>query len=84
MADDIARWLEGLGLSQYAQAFAENEIEFDLLPKLTDDDLKELSAVPPPENASPTSKESERVSPALCCDGPAPTATTGEYGSLTG
>ncbi len=23
MADDIAQWLEGLGLGQYAQAFAE-------------------------------------------------------------
>ncbi len=26
MADDIAQWLEGLGLGQYAQAFAENDI----------------------------------------------------------
>jgi hypothetical protein len=42
VADDIAQWLEGLGLGQYAQAFADNAIEFDLLPKLTDDDLKEL------------------------------------------
>ena len=42
MADDIAQWLEGLGLGQYAQAFAENAIVHALLPKLTDDDLKEL------------------------------------------
>ncbi len=37
MADDIAQWLEGLGLGQYAQAFAENNIGFDILPRLSDD-----------------------------------------------
>ena len=42
MADDIVQWLEGLGLGQYAQTFAENDIEHDLLPKLTDDDLEKL------------------------------------------
>ena len=42
MADDIARWLEGLGLGQYAQAFAENDIDLRALPHLSDDDLKEL------------------------------------------
>ncbi len=42
MADDIAQWLEGLGLSQYTQAFAENTVGFDVLPRLSDDDLKEL------------------------------------------
>ena len=42
MADDIGRWLEGLGLGKYANLFAENEISFDALPHLTEDDLKEL------------------------------------------
>ena len=42
MADDIARWLEGLGLGQYAQAFAQNNIELDVVPDLSEDDLKEL------------------------------------------
>ncbi len=42
MADDIGRWLEGLGLGKYASMFAENEITFDALPHLTQDDLKEL------------------------------------------
>ncbi len=42
MADDIAQWLEGLGLGQYAQAFAENDIKLKNLPRLTEDDLKEL------------------------------------------
>ena len=31
MAGDIAQWLEGLGLGQYAQAFAENSVELDHL-----------------------------------------------------
>ena len=42
MADDIARWLEGLGLGQYTRAFAENAITPALLPEITDDDLREL------------------------------------------
>ena len=32
----IADWLEKLGLEQYAQRFAENDIDFDLLADLTD------------------------------------------------
>jgi class 3 adenylate cyclase len=39
---DIAAWLRGLGLEQYAPAFAENHIRPELLPELTSDDLKEL------------------------------------------
>jgi len=38
----IADWLEKLGLGQYAQRFAENDISFPILPDLTDQDLKEL------------------------------------------
>jgi class 3 adenylate cyclase len=41
----IADWLEKLGLGQYAQRFAENDITFFLLPHLTDQDLKELGVV---------------------------------------
>jgi len=39
---DLAQWLAELGLSQYAAAFAENDVDFDILPQLTDADLKEL------------------------------------------
>ena len=42
MADDIAQWLEGIGLGQYAQAFAENDIDFDILPDLNDAELEKL------------------------------------------
>jgi class 3 adenylate cyclase len=38
----IADWLERLGLGQYAQRFAENDISFSVLPDLTDPDLKEI------------------------------------------
>ena len=36
----IADWLEKLGLGQYAQRFAENDIDFSVLPDLTDQDLE--------------------------------------------
>jgi SAM domain (Sterile alpha motif) len=35
-------WLEKLGLGQYAQRFAENDISFSVLPDLTDQHLKEI------------------------------------------
>jgi class 3 adenylate cyclase len=38
----IADWLEKLNLGQYAQRFAENDIDFRILPDLTDQDLKDL------------------------------------------
>src|SRR5215831_16080081 len=38
----IADWLQNLGLGQYAQRFAENDISFSILPDLTDQDLKEI------------------------------------------
>jgi class 3 adenylate cyclase len=38
----IANWLQNLGLGQYGQRFAENDINFAILPNLTDQDLKEI------------------------------------------
>jgi SAM domain (Sterile alpha motif)/Adenylate and Guanylate cyclase catalytic domain len=38
----VADWLEKLGLGQYAQRFAENDIDTSVLPHLTDENLKEL------------------------------------------
>ena len=38
----IADWLGKLDLSQYAQLFAENEIDVSVLPHLTDQDLKDM------------------------------------------
>ncbi len=42
MSGDIARWLEGLDLSQYAEAFAENDIDTDVLTDLDEADLEKL------------------------------------------
>jgi class 3 adenylate cyclase/tetratricopeptide (TPR) repeat protein len=39
---DIAAWLQGLGLSQYEQAFRENDIDIAVLPELTAEDLSAL------------------------------------------
>jgi hypothetical protein len=41
----IVDWLEKLGMSEYAQRFAENRIDFSVLRELTDQDLKELGVV---------------------------------------
>jgi len=41
----IADWLEKLGLGQYAQRFAENDIDFDILRDLTDQDLKNIGVM---------------------------------------
>jgi class 3 adenylate cyclase len=38
----VAEWLQKLGLDQYVQRFAENDINFAILPHLTDQDLREL------------------------------------------
>ena len=39
---EVAAWLKSLGLEQYAQAFADNDVDFGVLAQLTDADLKEL------------------------------------------
>ena len=39
---DIAEWLEGQGFGEYAEAFARNKIDRDVLPSLTGEDLKEM------------------------------------------
>ena len=41
----VADWLEKLGMSEYAQRFAENRIDFSVLPDLTDQDLEKLGVV---------------------------------------
>src|ERR1700757_4960425 len=39
---DIGTWLLNLGLRQYESAFKENEIDYEVLPNLTSEDLKDL------------------------------------------
>jgi class 3 adenylate cyclase/tetratricopeptide (TPR) repeat protein len=42
MADEVGRWLQKIGLGKYADVFAANEITFEALRHLSEDDLKEL------------------------------------------
>ena len=39
---DVTAWLEGLGLAQYAPSFAEHRVDGEVLPRLTDEDLKAI------------------------------------------
>ena len=39
---DLAEWLRGLGLEQYAPAFRDNDIDGEILVRLTAEDLREL------------------------------------------
>ena len=40
---DITVWLRSLGLEQYAPAFRDNDIEAEMLPQLTAEDLMALA-----------------------------------------
>ena len=42
---DIEAWLQSLGLERYVPAFRDNEINWEALPKLTAEDLKDLGVV---------------------------------------
>ncbi len=39
---DLAEWLEGAGLGEYAEAFAHHRIDAGVLSRLSDDDLKDI------------------------------------------
>src|SRR3954447_24563729 len=41
----IADWLKNLGMSAYAERFAENRIDLSVLPDLTDQDLEKLGVL---------------------------------------
>ena len=41
----ITDWLEKLGMSEYADRFAENRIDFSVLPDVTDQDLEKLGVL---------------------------------------
>jgi class 3 adenylate cyclase/tetratricopeptide (TPR) repeat protein len=42
---DVSEWLHGLGLGQYAPAFRDNNIDDEVLPALTGQDLRELGVI---------------------------------------
>ena len=42
---NVAAWLQSLGLERYEPLFRDNEIDWEVLPKLTAEDLKEIGVV---------------------------------------
>ena len=42
MSDKVTKWLDGLGLGQYTATFAKNAIDWELLPDLDQDALKDI------------------------------------------
>ena len=42
---DMAAWMQGLGLGRYITAFRDNEIDWEVLPRLTSEDLREIGVV---------------------------------------
>src|SRR5262245_48999288 len=46
MAIDVASWLQQLGLAQYEPAFRDNEVDGDILPDLTAEDLIAIGVTP--------------------------------------
>ena len=42
MPNGVTRWLEEIGLGEHAKSFVENDIGFNLLTRLSAEDLKEL------------------------------------------
>lgn len=45
MSENIRDWLVAQGLADYADAFLENKIDFQILPELTNEDLREIGVV---------------------------------------
>jgi hypothetical protein len=58
-----AAWLEELRLRQYAEAFAEQAIDFEIVPALNDADLEKLGI---PHCIDPTSLEFSQRSSSAC------------------
>ena len=42
--NNLAEWLKGLGLGKYVDVFAAAAVDLELLPRLSEDDLRELGA----------------------------------------
>jgi class 3 adenylate cyclase/predicted ATPase len=77
---NIADWLKRLGLEQYAQSFAVNDIDFSVLHDLTDQDLEKIGVLSLGHRrkllrAIATLNEAEKHAPALSIAAAGPAAT---------
>jgi len=78
----ILDWLEKLGLGQYAKRFAENDIDFDVLNDLTDQDLEKIGVASLGHRrkllrAIANIKGVEQITPAVAVAAAPPCHTTG-------
>ena len=65
---ELRSFLEGIGFGQYVEKFVENGIDVDLLPDLTNEDLKDLGDSPPgrPQAIAKGDSESRRRWDCVC------------------
>jgi hypothetical protein len=73
----IADWLEKLGLAQYGERFSENDIDFAILEELTDQDLEKIGVSSPGHRrkllcAIADLKDIEKDTPALASGAASP------------
>jgi class 3 adenylate cyclase/tetratricopeptide (TPR) repeat protein len=73
---DVDAWLRGLGLERYVEIFAANAVGLDVLPDLTDGDLKELGI--PLGDRKRLLKAAAALRPAVTKAAPAGDAATAE------
>jgi len=78
--DRVVEWLEGLGLGQLAERFAAAEIDYEILPQLTEDDLRELELPLGPRRKLLTALEALRAGTAA----PAPAEPAAETAAAPG
>ena len=71
---DVGAWLRGLGLGQYEEAFAENEIDATVLPDVTADDLKEIGVASVGHRRKILAAVAHLAAPAGAAPAPGPTA----------
>ncbi len=76
---NVKAWLTELELQQYAEAFAENGVDLNLLPELTNEDLKDLGVTRLADRKT-ILKAIEAMGPDAEAMAPAPSA--GEAGQL--
>src|SRR5215469_9465813 len=80
----IVDWLEKLGLGQYAQRFAENDIDFEILSDLTDQDLEKTGVTSVGHRrkllrAIATLKGGEEITPAVAIAAAPPATSRAAY-----
>jgi len=80
---ELARWLERLGLQQYAELFAVHGVDMEVLPNLTDRDLRDLGLPLGPRRTILRTIEKRPTIAALNASAPTRTTRPAERRQLT-